>query len=987
MSGNNATQVAVDTQSMLTAELSHLRSSGNQRPLTALCLSGGGIRSAAFCLGVIQKLAEDRLLRQFHYLSTVSGGGFIGGWIQQLLHQQTSTDAGARVAAIEHEVSRPGFAALSRLRDHTNYLTPQAGPASPDTWAAIALYLRNMLVNWLLFLPVFLLAALAPVLHRTAIWVVGNNQWLVLAFGLAAFVAMGVSVCLTCLWLPSQSKDLESEAYEGDGPECDMRACFKERHRRFVLGVIPCCAFGWAIVTPVMLQFLLGSGWILLGSDNSDWISFLSANLGIPGLFFGTLLVAFGIARLCQSDSEARALFGDNLLAWIGAALVSSTVLWALIQTLLGMRNLLIHLPETGPTDGNIVMDDLRADVLTLGGPVVLIAVLLAHSAIYIGWRREARFADLDREWLARINGRILGIIVAWTVFAAACVIPSRLVTLRNGTANHLNIALSGLSAIASGFLSSWIGKQVVSRVGGALNGGGVQRLLGPAQVVLPILFVIALFAFLSAILQDVLGAIAAIWQPPSLAPKVLCIWDGASGIWDKAQADASSVSATYCPYPQWPGIEPKFQVDGFPLLLQVALGAVLVGWIVFLSGLVNVNRFSMHALYRNRLVRAFLGTARRPEDRKPEPFTDLDEKDNLRLADCLSHSGGCLFPVFNMTMNITSGARSAWAERKGASFTATPLHCGSADLSYRTTMAEQKQSAATGAFVPTNLFGGMETPRDHGGHGRGIHLGSVMTISGAAASPSWGYHSSPQIAFLMTLFNVRLGAWYANPTCKNPRLLQLAKPPSSLWALFSELQGKTRADSNAVYLSDGGHFDNLGVYEMIRRKCRYIVIIDAAEDHECAFFDLGMMIRKAEIDFPVKIDLPVGSIASRTDIEKNHPKGLLGFACGTVTYLDVEKSDDRTGHLLYLKPTLLADIPTAVRAFAASNDSFPHVTTLNQFFFESQFESYRALGYWQATKLLATAPNLGAGQNPLERLFRAAQDACARAKQEAGAP
>src|ERR1700722_14107356 len=108
--------------------------------LSALCLSGGGIRSAAFCLGVLQGLAEKHMLRQFDFVSTVSGGGFIGGWLQVLIRESGG------VSGTEEAISNPQPEALRRLRAFTNYLTPQTGPLSIDTWAGIVLYLRNLLI-------------------------------------------------------------------------------------------------------------------------------------------------------------------------------------------------------------------------------------------------------------------------------------------------------------------------------------------------------------------------------------------------------------------------------------------------------------------------------------------------------------------------------------------------------------------------------------------------------------------------------------------------------------------------------------------------------------------------------------------------------------------------------------------------------------------------------------------------------------------------
>src|SRR5262249_32936048 len=134
-------------------------------------------------------------------------------------------------------------------------------------------------------------------------------------------------------------------------------------------------------------------------------------------------------------------------------------------------------------------------------------------------------------------------------------------------------------------------------------------------------------------------------------------------------------------------------------------------------------------------------------------------------------------------------------------------------------------------------------------GANRGISLGTAMAISGAAASPSQGYHSSPATAFLMTLFNVRLGAWLANPARHLKDELQRSGPAFALWPLASEMFGLADDRGRYLYLSDGGHFENLGVYEMLRRRCRFILVIDADEDRDCLFEDLGNAVRKSFID------------------------------------------------------------------------------------------------------------------------------------------
>src|SRR6185295_9910671 len=147
----------------------------------------------------------------------------------------------------------------------------------------------------------------------------------------------------------------------------------------------------------------------------------------------------------------------------------------------------------------------------------------------------------------------------------------------------------------------------------------------------------------------------------------------------------------------------------------------------------VNVNRFSLQAMYRNRLVRAYLG-ASNPR-RQPNLFTGFDPDDNLRLHELRDNRP---FPVIGAALNLVAGQDLAWQQRKAECFTASPLHCGAARLGYRRSQA----------------FGGEN----------GISLGTAVATSGAAANPNMGYHSSPAVTFIMTLFNARLGVWLGNP-------------------------------------------------------------------------------------------------------------------------------------------------------------------------------------------------------------------------------
>ena len=222
-------------------------------------------------------------------------------------------------------------------------------------------------------------------------------------------------------------------------------------------------------------------------------------------------------------------------------------------------------------------------------------------------------------------------------------------------------------------------------------------------------------------------------------------------------------------------------------LLFLAALG-------VLASRVVNVNRFSLHGMYRNRLVRAYLGASNGLKDgqRLLDPFTGFALNDNLPLQKFASDDARPL-PIVNATLNLVEGDNLAWQQRKAESFSMTPYYCGSWSEGYR----------------DSAVYGGP----------RGITVGTAMTISGAAVNPNMGYNSSPVLAFIMGLFNVRLGAWLGNPNIMGNDSYGSTGPKSALMPLFAELFGLTNSHRRYVNLSDGGHFDNLGLYEVVLRR------------------------------------------------------------------------------------------------------------------------------------------------------------------------
>jgi hypothetical protein len=240
--------------------------------------------------------------------------------------------------------------------------------------------------------------------------------------------------------------------------------------------------------------------------------------------------------------------------------------------------------------------------------------------------------------------------------------------------------------------------------------------------------------------------------------------------------------------------------------------GLVLVAFV--LSWRVDVNEFSMHHFYKNRLVRCYLGASRDQRERKPErapdPFTGFDAGDDLKLAylrvkpggedpaaraaknrrnpqDTVAYVGP--LPIINTALNLVKGDDLAWQERKAQSFVFTPFYSG---YDYRHRGTVDTRHAPYG-FRQTALYGYPPF---------GVGLGTAVAISGAAASPNMGYHSSPPAAFLMTMFNARLGWWMGNPRTNTIGCVPARR---GLLLLLNELFGLTNDRTHFVNLSDGG--------------------------------------------------------------------------------------------------------------------------------------------------------------------------------------
>ncbi|HXO42043.1 MAG TPA: patatin-like phospholipase family protein, partial [Thermoanaerobaculia bacterium] len=168
-------------------------SGAGTRPLTALCFSGGGIRSATFNLGVLQGLAKVGLLGGFDYLSSVSGGGYISSWLARWVHFEGHEEVTRRLAARPPlDPEKPEPKQVTYLRQYSNYLTPRLGALSADTWTLIAIGVRNILLNWLVLVPLLTAPVLVPLLAVARWPAVPHGAWIWLI--VAAYLLEGVGL-------------------------------------------------------------------------------------------------------------------------------------------------------------------------------------------------------------------------------------------------------------------------------------------------------------------------------------------------------------------------------------------------------------------------------------------------------------------------------------------------------------------------------------------------------------------------------------------------------------------------------------------------------------------------------------------------------------------------------------------------------------------------------------------------------------------------
>jgi len=939
----------------------------------ALCLSGGGIRSASFCLGVLEGLARfsrgllpvqstdapprgKGLLDRLDYLSTVSGGGYIGSWLSAWIYRRCDAattnerlaveaayrhvedvaaktgDAKTRLASQDlakghvkaavdalHAARRaklegsyrevvsalagqqpttsgdPAPGPIRHVRQYTSYLAPALG-ASLDSWTLLAIVLRNMFINWLMLLPLLLAAVALPQVVYFA-----SRE---IAFGLSQFIAariVAAALVLLLFYLAARfaSNNLPSHRGKSDpGPSAG--------------------AIAWRFVIPVLFaNWLLVELWWSINGDSANKSGVFWIVVGVVAVvtLAGVLALCTGILRT-NTKAVLRSTHythnGNDPLASRWLPIYAAGLVSAAIAIALAVWFYLSVVPALAQWQVDFQGDQRL--LVTFGLPLIMLIPLLTVSllsGLLGGFEKEE-----DREWWSRAGAFQLALLVGWIGGCAVALYGGAL--YRQTFSSALSFSAGGGLLGGLGSALGWSGKTSPGpRPVKSAQAGKIGPFLEKHNLLLPAICGLALL-LLALGAANVEGLLA----------------DGVAGFWGEA----------------------GLAVHGFIFLMAVALAFIL-------NRAISINLFSLNGMYRMRLMRAFLGASY--TRRQPDPFTGFDPRDTPVEAR-MPQSSGAPLHLINTTLNLVGTKRAAWRQRKAEGFSFSPLHCGSWRIGY----------------VPTRFYGGDDGPT----------LATAMTISGAAFNPNMGYHSSPLVTLMMTFFNVRLGWWVPNPrreegahglmkpfSRKGKEFLRCTGPSFALEPLILEAFGNTDDTYRWIELTDGGHFENLGLYEMVLRRCKNIIVVDAGADPKCEFEDLGNALRKIQIDLGIPIKF--SSLPMHAGAQKNNRY----CAVAEIDYGCVDNSPDLTlvekqalsGTLIYIKASITGDEPPDIKQYSLTHPDFPHETTANQFFNEAQFESYRHLGSVAVEKIVTERKEQTESETPgeivgaLRRLFR----------------
>ncbi len=397
---------------------------------------------------------------------------------------------------------------------------------------------------------------------------------------------------------------------------------------------------------------------------------------------------------------------------------------------------------------------------------------------------------------------------------------------------------------------------------------------------------------------------------------------------------------------------------------LGVGAGGILVV-LILLGWFPDVNYLSIHRYYRDRLMEAFMpgeNGINYPETSSGPTYTGNTTMlgnicgvgETNGVGETSGEFGKDNGPYHLICANavLVSSSNPRYRGRGGDCFLFSPRYTG---------------SRATG-WVQTDPS-----------QGSGMTLATAMAISGAAVNPNAGCGGdgvtrNPVLSVLMSMLNIRLGYWVDNPDrekishCTSKLCAMLMKPNMlipGVWESFG--RWNLREDERHILLTDGGHFENLGLYELLRRRMKVIIACDGGADPNYSFGDLSNALEKARADFGTLVHItsadldkliphPIHSDCSNNELEL--PMATQGYLIAQIEYAasngsGVAPAKKEYGVLIYITTTFFKELDASLHGYRQSHPKFPDEPTSDQFFDEKQFESYRELGFQTAWQMM----------------------------------
>jgi hypothetical protein len=372
-----------------------------------------------------------------------------------------------------------------------------------------------------------------------------------------------------------------------------------------------------------------------------------------------------------------------------------------------------------------------------------------------------------------------------------------------------------------------------------------------------------------------------------------------------------------------------KFALDWDQSDMQWLYGLVIAG-VVLTGWFVNLNLFGIGRMDRDRLMEAFLPNPQAVNNTRWELATEAD------VAFFTQVSGPDQwgpYHIINTNAVLVDSPNAKYRGRAGDNFIMSHLYCG---------------GDAVGFHPMEALSDGEMT------------LATAVSISGAALNPNaansgQGTTRNRLVSFLLTFFNIRLGFWIQNPAVTGWRkiLSDMNRRPNFFYpGFFQGLLGQDlRENVGYLELTDGGHFDNTGLYELIRRRVDTLYFSSAGADPNFTLDDIGSLLVRIQVDFDVTVTFndELESLMPGSDGESVYAKRFgfsrMGFDRGTIHYPASATEPAKKGTLYIVRATLAKDLPAEIYSYRAQHEEFPNQSTNDQFFDEVQVEAYRELG------------------------------------------